>query len=151
MVPHHEWDLLMNKQQLLIASLIDRLDPTSGRPINESMVGGMSSFMAGGSESTPVDSYADGPELAEPTDGDQGFSEQELKIAKRFIELVGGVDRAKEILDKVDECEDCLELLEDDDDDATIAQVAGTIPSSPDLPTGLSSLYNPSAGGPQFT
>jgi hypothetical protein len=91
-------------------------------------------------------------ELEEP----EGFGERHLKIAKRFIELMGGADRAREIIDKVDECEDCLQLIDDDESDrrdvSQIEQLAGLMPSLPDLPTGaksmnMASLYNPSAGG----
>ncbi len=86
-------------------------------------------------------------------DDSQGFTEKELKLTKRFVELVGGADRARELLDKVDECEDCLGLIDDEEssDDDIINHMAGLMPLSADLPTGISNslgmsaLYNPSA------
>lgn len=86
----------------------------------------------------------------------EGYSESELKIAKRFVELIGGCDRARELLDKVAECEECLGLLDDEgsgSDENTIQKMAVMMPLQPDLPTSvkngmdLASLYNPSAVG----
>ncbi len=85
-----------------------------------------------------------------------GFTAKDLKIAKRFVELMGGADRAREIVDKVDECQDCLELIDDEEvqkrDGSAIEHMAGFMPSTPDLPMlgkaahGMSALYNPDAG-----
>ncbi len=88
-------------------------------------------------------------------DGDTNFTEQHLRLAKRFIELMGGADRAREVLDKVDDCEDCLGLIDDnqsaaDSDSAAIEKMAGMLPNLPDLPMALSNLYNPGAGGPAY-
>ncbi len=78
---------------------------------------------------------------------DKGFSETQLKIAKRFIELMGSADKAREIVDKVDECQECLGIVDDhaESDSSMIDQMAGMLPSSADLPMGLSNLYNSSA------
>jgi hypothetical protein len=53
----------------------------------------------------------------EPRDEDDGYSSKELKLAKRFVELVGGADRAQALLDKVSECEECLDLIDDENCD----------------------------------
>ncbi len=92
----------------------------------------------------------DGQEDDYETQNEEQYSEKELKITKRFIEIVGGADRARELLDKVDECEDCLGLVdEEDDDESIIQQIADAAPEVPDFPTsiknmGISTLYNPS-------
>jgi hypothetical protein len=147
-------------QQYLIAGLMDRLDPMVESP---SMTG-MSTMMGGGSAATRDDSVLDDQEsttviLAEPDcgagdcdDGDH-FSEFQLRVAKRFIDLMGGADKARAAIDKVDECEDCLGLVDDDDevrddhDSSMIEQISSMLPGAPDLPMELSNLYNPAADG----
>jgi hypothetical protein len=76
------------------------------------------------------------------------YTELEYKIAKRFIVLVGGVERARDIINKCDECAECLNLMSDEEMDAqTIDQVADMVPDDVDMPTvrNVSTLYNPSA------
>jgi hypothetical protein len=93
-------------------------------------------------------------------DRDDEFTDKELKLAKRFVELIGGADRARAAVDKVDEGEEFLGLLDDEEcadgecgpEGGLIARLAGMLPAMPDLPTGkmsmdVSSLYNPSAVG----
>jgi hypothetical protein len=87
----------------------------------------------------------------------EGFTSKELKIAKRFVELMGGADRARDALDKVDECMECLDIIDDKPQDeegmdaSMIERLAGLMPMLPDLPTSaknkmdLSTLYNPNA------
>jgi hypothetical protein len=126
---------------------------------------GMTSILSGASsaqnaQSLPFDGDAsisvvkiqeEPDELEEP----EGYTAKELKLAKRFVELVGGADRARELIDKVDDCEDCLQIIDDEEvqrrDAAEIEKMAGLIPGLPDLPMAakavmdLSSLYNPNA------
>lgn len=91
---------------------------------------------------TTVSGYGNSSEPEEPQ-----YSELELKIANRFIELVGGAERARELISKCDECNECLGLVDDESD--SIEGVAAMMPVSADLPTGrgmeMSALYNPSA------
>lgn len=74
------------------------------------------------------------------------FSDLEFKLAKRFLELIGGAERARDLIDKCDECQECLGLVSDEDQ---IETISGMIPSDVDLPTmqskDLSPLYNPGA------
>lgn len=143
-------------QQQIIAGLMDRLDPLVESPSMTSM----STMM--GSSSTRDDATLDDGEtttviLAEPEascDGEDGekLSEFQLKVTKRYLELMGGADRARMAIDKVDECEECLGLIDDDDvrddsDASMISKMAGMLPGLPDLPMELSNLYNPAAGG----
>lgn len=77
-----------------------------------------------------------------------GYTPEELRITKRYIELMGSAERARELVDKVDECEDCLDIIDDQPDDIT--KLASTMPHSPDFPTtygagSAKSLYNRSA------
>jgi len=73
-----------------------------------------------------------------------GFQEEELRMAKRFVELMGSAERAREAVDRVDQCEECLDLI---DDDSSIEAIATMVPLSPDMPSGkaieMSTLYNP--------
>jgi len=91
----------------------------------------------------------------EEPDNTGKFSAIEIRLAKRFVELVGGYDRAKTVISKVQECEECLGIDDESDqqepqsEEDQIGQMAGMMPYSSDLPTGknrnFSSLYNPSA------
>lgn len=117
---------------------------------NETDLVGVSISSTGGEEGCE-EGYCDQNEQ-------EGYTEEELKLAKRFSELVGGPDRAREILDKVADCEECLDLVDDEpeegssgfgSDEEAITHLASMMPDSPDLPTSfknnmnLSSLYNP--------
>jgi len=61
------------------------------------------------------------------------FSAEELKLGERYIELAGGVDRARELLDKVEECGECVGLADDESDE--IEGISDAMPGLPDLPT----------------
>ena len=80
---------------------------------------------------------------------DDEYTTEELKISKRFVELLGGFDRARIALDKIEECDDCIDLLDDENDEIT--QIAAIMPSSVDLPTSptaatnLASMYDPNS------
>lgn len=81
------------------------------------------------------------------SEDDTSLTPIQLKIAKRFVELMGGADKARVAVDKVDECEECLGIIDDDEDDANIERMSDMIPNMPDLPTGLSGMYNPTSIG----
>lgn len=78
----------------------------------------------------------------------------ELKLGKRFVELIGSIEKARTILDKIEECSDCLDLIDDEDendvDSLMINKIAEIMPSdvdgvtSPTAAHNLASLYNPS-------
>jgi len=62
------------------------------------------------------------------------FSDEELKMAKKFIEFFGGdSDRAREIIDKASDCEECLGMIDNEEED--ISMMAATMPETPDMPT----------------
>lgn len=113
--------------------------------------------MAGALMAQTSMSYPDNHEdLLNPDNGSYGretqpeenkFTDLELRIGRRFLELVGGIERARDLVNRCDECEECLGLV-DDDDEETINGVASMIPDEVDMPTkqqDISTLYNPSA------
>lgn len=102
--------------------------------------------------------YAEQHEDSPMSDGAGTFTALELRLATRFLELVGGAARAKELIEKVVDCQECLgvdDQLEQIDGER-INAMADMMPFSADLPTArsagmprqasdYSSLYNPSA------
>jgi len=136
----------LNLEITRIAQLLEDIPPS-----------GVTSHLTGGSTAqiammvppdvttlvTEPHGYGDSTEPEEPD-----FSELELRLAHRFIELVRGAERARGLINKCDECEDCLGLVDDDEADS-IEAMASVIPSDVDLPTtrgmDISSLYNPNA------
>lgn len=114
--------------------------------------------MSGGIMAQTSMSYPDNhsDDLLNPDNGGYGrdsgpeepqFTDLELRLARRFLQLVGGIERARDLISRCDECEECLGLV-DDEDEQTINGVASMIPDEVDMPTmrsDLSSLYNPSA------
>lgn len=102
--------------------------------------------------------YAGQNENSPMSQNGTNFTALELRLATRFAELVGGAERAKELLEKVQDCQQCLgvdEQLAQLDSDRIYA-MADMIPQNVDLPTAraagrpttaseFSSLYNPSA------
>jgi hypothetical protein len=94
--------------------------------------------------------YITAPETVDSQDGDQ-YSDLELKLTKRFIELIGGAERARDLISKCDECMECLGMLDDTSksDVSTIQKVSEFMPQDVDYPTNnkmdLATLYNPNA------
>ncbi len=121
-----------------IAQRVMREDPIHGGAIAQASM----DIMPG----DPIDSGM----IVNTGEQQEGYGEGELRLAKRFVELVGSAERARELVDKVDECQECLEIIEPDDSEA-IAQIGDATPMTPDLgmmnPTGMASQYNPGAGG----
>ena len=60
------------------------------------------------------------------------FTEEELKLTKRYIELIGGCERATQLIDKVSECEECLALI-DDSGDNQIDIISASVPEDVDM------------------
>lgn len=104
--------------------------------------------------SPPTDMHAQEFETGED---EQQFTEEELQMAKRFLEAVGGADRARELLDKVVSCEDCLGLIsdEDEDEELDIQRISDAMPEDVSMPSRnplVASFYptmssEPSRGG----
>jgi hypothetical protein len=94
--------------------------------------------------------YIVAPEASDMEDGDQ-YSALELKLTKRYIELIGGAERARDLINKCDECMECLGVLDDttQTDVDTIQKVSEYMPQDVDFPTNnkmdLATLYNPNA------
>lgn len=147
----------MRKVHLAIADMMEDM-PTPG---NTSVLSGgttaqvaMTVLPTDSAEETGVEDESGYATAGEP----DKFTEEELRITKRFLEIMGSADRAREAVTKVDECEDCLGLIQPEDEECAsgdvISQMADVMPTSPELPTGtrrvmdLASLYNPSATVP---
>lgn len=86
-----------------------------------------------------------GSESRYENNNDDEFSEDELRVAKQFIEMIGCPDRARDLLDQAIECGDCLGIVGDDSEAETIEAMAMIIPSTPDMPTNgnMASQFNP--------
>ena len=72
----------------------------------------------------------------EEEEGREEFSAEELKLGERYINLAGGADRARELLDTVEECGECVGLAGDERDERDeIEGISDAMPGLPDLPT----------------
>lgn len=60
------------------------------------------------------------------------YTEEELKLTKRYVEMIGGCERASQLIDRVGECEDCLKLI--DDGESEIDVIAASVPEDVDMP-----------------
>ena len=65
-------------------------------------------------------------------DMDYQINDEKLDLAKRYIALAGGMESARDLLDKLEECGECLDI--EPDDSGAIESIGKTIPSTPDLP-----------------
>lgn len=74
------------------------------------------------------------------------YTEKEVKIAKRFIHLLGDKERARRLLDKVIAADEMIGI-EDSAvaDQNNIEKIASLIPSEVDHPTDYSPAFNPSS------
>lgn len=76
------------------------------------------------------------------------FQPEHVQAAKDLIAMVGGADKARELIDKVD---DALEVFENGaDEEQAIDLVASLMPDMADIPmqksiTRISSMFDPSA------
>lgn len=108
----------------------------------------MDSVMAPSQPSQPLMTFNQMPGGSESRYENNGYEDQfdddELKLAKQFIEIVGCPDRARDLLDRAIECGDCLGMV--DNDSQTIEAMAMIIPDTPDLPTNgnMAAQFNPS-------
>lgn len=150
---------MANKQEMaMILSLLEASPPAN--------MSGMTSVLSGASMAQDEQELVDeipGQQMYanqnETEEGKAGISALELRLTARYLELVGGSERAKEIIDKVLDCQKCLDVddqIEKMDSDR-IDALASMIPSEADLPTErqpgsfvtaskFANLYNPSAG-----
>ena len=76
------------------------------------------------------------------------LSDEHLDLAKRYIELAGGIENARDLLDKLEECGECLGV--ESDDAETIEGIGDTMPSMPDLPNTPSSQFDPGNPGMNY-
>lgn len=69
------------------------------------------------------------------SDEEEEFSSEDLQLAQDFITHMGGIERAINLLNKVEDCEECLGLADDSDVEADIDLIASVMPEMPDMPT----------------
>lgn len=73
------------------------------------------------------------------------YTDKEVKMAKRFIHLLGGRERARKLLDKVISADEMIGVRDDGANDRrSIETIASLIPSEVDYPTDYSPSFNPS-------
>jgi hypothetical protein len=67
---------------------------------------------------------------------EEDITEEELRLAKRYIDIMGSPERAQEALQRVLECEDCLGILDDDQgrESEIIGAIAAATPDDVDMP-----------------
>lgn len=74
-----------------------------------------------------------------------GFTEEDYAIAKEFVEQIGGAERARELIDKLDDCYECLDLVPAEQEQ--IDDIAAHMPDEVDFPTSrqvtISSMFDP--------
>jgi hypothetical protein len=79
------------------------------------------------------------------------FTEKEVKIAKKFISLVGGQERAATLLDKVIAADQMIGVESEEElDRQNIEKIAEIMPTEVDYPTDYSSAFNPSSNYNDF-
>lgn len=118
-----------------ISRLMCEMDPTG---LTNNLVGGVSAPV-----NQPYAALNQSPFGSDQYENDcddyPDFTEQEMRLAKKFVELVGCPERASELLNKISECEDCLGLIGDEEDDE-VSFVASTVPITPDMPTMMANM-----------
>lgn len=146
----------MDKDIRMIMSLLEDV----GTPGTTSILsGGSMAQMAMDQASTDQQQISDSIGGSEGDYQEQPFTAIELKLTARFIELVGGFDRACDLIKKIKEVQNVLDVDEESEtiESNRIDAVADLMPSDVDLPTkqdpgtftvasNFSSLYNPNAG-----
>lgn len=80
----------------------------------------------------------------------ESYTEKEVKIARRFIKLLGGSERARDLLEKVISADSIIgieepEQYQEDREKSQIDQIAMMVPSEVDTPTDYSARFNPSS------
>lgn len=88
------------------------------------------------------------PEVGCEVEEDTQFLPEHVQAAKDLIAMVGGADKARELIDKVD---DALDVFDDGgQEEEAIDLVASLMPEVPDMPmqksiTRISSMFDPNA------
>ena len=94
-----------------------------------------------------LDGFNSDQQQFEDLDVGEKYTEREVKIAKRFIALTGGGERARDLLEKTIQADQLLGIStsEEEQDRNDIEQIASIIPDQADFPTDYSSRFNPSS------
>jgi hypothetical protein len=78
------------------------------------------------------------------------YTEKEVKLTRRYIQLLGGGERARDLLEKVISADNIIgveepEQHQENREKNQIDQIAMMVPSEVDTPTDFSSRFNPSS------
>jgi hypothetical protein len=137
-----------DKTVALMARLMTEMDPMSGSGGSPGHMGGDNVAQHALTLMT-INNTPAGQSRYDDQD-EEGFTDDELKLAKRFIELVGSPERAVELLDRVGDCEECLGMIDDEEQDAAnIDQISQGIPSDAGSPmSNFAAQFDPGWSGP---
>lgn len=69
------------------------------------------------------------------------FSPEDYQLARELVDQVGCVDRARELLDKLDDVMDTLDLEPAISSHSEIAGIADQMPDDPDLPNNRHNMF----------
>jgi len=58
---------------------------------------------------------------------EEQISKEDVEVATKFVEMMGGFEKARNILDKLEECSDCLNDGEEVDNSDNIEAIAAMI------------------------
>jgi len=124
-----------------------------------SMIGGSTPNLTGaayaqeGSIPSMGQNIMQGFNSGEPIDEleiNETYTEKEVKLTRRYIQLLGGGERARDLLEKVISADNIIgveepEQQQENREKNQIDQIAMMVPSEVDTPTDFSSRFNPSS------
>lgn len=73
------------------------------------------------------------------------YTDKEIKIGRRFVELMGSHERARDLLDKIVQSDQIFGVTDEENDANQIEQIASNVPEMPDLATNFSARFDPSS------
>lgn len=115
------------------------------------MVSGATTNLTGAGYAQDMENLGDPPAMMDQEqniaefDPSPTYTERDVRIAKRFIELAGGIDRAEDLLLKVRQSDEIFGFSQEREDRESISRISDAMPSMPDLP----SEYVPSVASSQ--
>lgn len=105
------------------------------------MVSGATTNLTGASYAQDMEDLGNPPAMMSQEQGlaefdpSPTYTERDVRIAKRFIELAGGIDRAEDLLLKVRQSDEIFGFSQEREDKESISRISDAMPSLPDLPS----------------